>query len=130
MEKEDYKKAALKTFNHDFLNEIIAEGYFEDKVQAYIFFIAYGLSIDIKLTNDEILAPRDPENDTNLDDSDRDKFSDILNVIKGTYTDESLREMYPVRIMNALADKSINLIIDNHWDKKTKDLDLEKILNS
>ena len=39
MEKNDYKKAALKNSNHEFLIEIIKEGYFEDNVQAYIFFI-------------------------------------------------------------------------------------------
>jgi len=129
MEKNDYKKAALKNSNHEFLIEIIKEGYFEDNVQAYIFFISYALSKDIKLTDDEILVSRSDEKDTNLDDYDRKKFENILDVIRGVYIDDSIREKFPVRIMNGLADKSIDIIRDSFWNKKTKELDLKNILN-
>jgi len=122
--KEDIKKVSVKPDHRKFMQEVVEEGYFDLPVDFFNFCVAYAISKNYKVSKKELELSRP----TNLDDWDRLKFNDILDVIRGVYVDESIRELVPVRIMNALADKAIEDILENHWDPELKELKLEKIL--
>jgi ribosome maturation protein Sdo1 len=124
MHKGDLTKASITYEHKEFIDQIIDEGYFKETASAYNFFVSYALSLEIKITDNELEKRRE----SNVDDADREKFQDIISAIKGLYIEERIRNLIPVRIMNALADTGIQIAINKFWNKNSKELNMEGLL--
>ena len=124
MIRDDVTKASLREEHREFVDIIINEKYFKEVGAAYNFFVSYALSLNIEASDDEINKPRK----SNVDDADRKKFNNVLYSIKGLYKNSKQANETPVRIMNALADIGIQKVIDNYWDKDSKELNMIDIL--
>lgn len=122
--KDDVTKASISDEHREFLDIIINEKYFKEVAAAYNFFVSYALSQNIEICDDEINKPRK----SNIDDADRKKFIDIIDLIKGLYINSEQANKIPVRIMNALADFGIQKAMDDYWKEDSKELDMVRLL--
>ena len=124
MQKKDLTKASVTPDNKAFIDEIVNQGYFKDNINAYKFFISYGLSRELVPSDDDLSLNRTED----LFDARVDIYLELQDVIKGIFPDEEIRKIIPIRLMNAVADLAIQNINKKYWNEDTKELDMEKIL--
>ena len=124
MIKDDLSKASFKPEHKDFVDILVEQGYFRDNIVCYKFFVSYGLSLEYELSEEQLLYNRT----VNIFDARVDIYLEIQDVVKGLYIDKSISTKIPIRIMNALADIGIQKAMDEHWNKNSKELHIDQLL--
>jgi len=124
MIKDDLSKASFKPEHRDFIDTLVEEGYFKDKIVSYKFFVSYGLSLGYRASEEELLFNRSVD----IFDARVDIYLEMQDIVKGLYSDKSIGDKFPIRVMNAIADIAIQKTINEFWDKSTKELNMNKLL--
>ena len=119
---DDLKKTSMSYEHSDFLKELIGEGYFKEKADAFHFFATYAILKELNITQEELNRGG---RESNHYDSDREMYFPMHKAIKGMYPDTKFSHEYPIKLINALAAAGMDHGIKNFWNEKTKELDLK-----